>query len=135
MRFPRKVSCVLILCVIIFTTCCITERKISLEEQEILLAEKGYGMMNEYVEPKIVAHTLSFFGLAETGYDNNVLTLNSKAEFSYIDLSNPDHPRLEVITPGFPGVGGVLGADAEHHVAWVVRGRGVYFIDLESKKT
>jgi len=130
-----RLSGSLVLCVVFFTACCVTGRKISLEEQELLFAEKGYGMLNEYVEPKIVAHTLSFFGLAETGYDNKVLTLNSKGEFSYIDLSNPDHPRLEVITPGFPGVVGVLGADAEHHVAWVVRGRGVYFIDLESKKT
>jgi hypothetical protein len=50
-------------------------------------------------------------------------------------LEIPDQPRLEVISPGFPGVGGELGSDSENRVGWIVRGRGVYFIDLDTKKT
>ena len=96
----------------------------------------------DYVKPYVIQHNLAFNGafngLVETGFDNKLLTLNSKNEFCYLNLEIPDKPRLEVITPDFPakdGWGGELGSDAENHVAWCVRGRGVYFIDLESKKT
>jgi hypothetical protein len=82
-----------------------------------------------------VSHHLEYYGLAETGIDNKLLTLNKRGEFSYLNLEIPDQPVLEVISPGFPGAGGELGSDSENRVGWVIRGRGVYFIDLDTKKT
>ena len=94
--------------------------------------------MADSVRPYIIKHGLVFGGLVETGFPNRLLTLNSRNEFCYLNLETPEKPRLEVITPGFPakdGWGGELGSDAENRVAWCVRGRGVYFIDLDTKKT
>jgi hypothetical protein len=108
---------------------------VTAEEREALLGEKGYKSMSEYVEPGVISHGVSFYGLVESGFDNKLLTLNNRGEFSYLNLEIPEQPRLEVISPGFPGVGGQLISDAENRVAWIVRGRGIYFIDLDSLKT
>jgi hypothetical protein len=133
----RKYAASLALCCVLLAGGCEEEpRQIPAGEISSLLAEKGYGIMaEEYVEPMVIPHGLSFYGLAESGFDDKLLTLNSKGEFSYINIENPERPELEVLSPGFPGVGGQLISDAENRVAWVVRGRGVYFIDLDSLKT
>jgi hypothetical protein len=116
-------------------TACVSGSYIAGGRREKLLEEKGYGIMEEYVKSGVVSHSIEYYGLAESGYDGKLLTLNQRGEFSYLNLEIPDRPRLEVITPGFPGVGGELGSDAENRVGWIIRGRGVYFIDLDSKKT
>ncbi len=91
--------------------------------------------MGKYVRPEIVEYSAECYELAESGYDNKLVTLNAKNEFCYVDWTDSKSPKMEVITPGFPGVVGQLGSDAENRVAWVVRGRGVYMIDLNTKKT
>jgi hypothetical protein len=115
-------------------TACVSGRYIEGEEKETLLRGR-YKAMEEYVKPDVVSHHIEYYGLAETGIDNKLLTLNNRGEFCYFNLEIPNSPRLEVITPGFPGAGGELGSDSENRVGWVIRGRGVYFIDLDSGKT
>jgi hypothetical protein len=115
---------------LLFACCGLNEK-----EKEFLLLEKGWGIMGKYIQPEIIEYSQDCFELAESGFDNKLLTLNAKNEFCYIDFTNPKSPRMEIITPGFPGVVGQLGSDAENRVAWVVRGRGVYMIDLDTKKT
>jgi hypothetical protein len=114
---------------------CVTGKYVEGEAKERLLEERGYGTMEEYVKPDVVSHHLKYNGLVETGIDNKLLTLNNRGEFSYLNLETENQPRLEVISPGFPGSWGELGSDAENRVGWVIRGRGVYFIDLDTKKT
>ena len=94
--------------------------------------------MAENLQAQIIPHNVKYFypgGFVETGIPDRLLCQNINGEFCYLNLENIQRPRLEVITPGFPGVGGQLGSDAESRVAWIVRGRGVYFIDLATKKT
>ncbi len=104
-------------------------------EKKVLLNEKGKGIMAKYIEPEVLQFNGKYYELVESGYDNKLITLNNKNEFCYLDLTIPEHPQLKVISPGFPGVNGLLGSDAENRVAWLVRGRGVYMIDLDSGKT
>ncbi len=111
------------------------QNSLSDAEKRVLIDQKGRNITEKHIEPEILQFKGQFYGLVESGYENKLVTMNNKNEFCYFDLTVPEHPQLKVITPGFPGVNGSLGSDAENRVVWLVRGRGVYMVDLDSGKT
>jgi len=118
---------------------CVSKGKIAEMEkmEQLIVLEKSLGDGNmKFIQPEVIKHRVlkRAYGMVETGIDNKLLVLNNKLEFCYLDLTDPNKPRLEVITPNFPGVDGTLGSDAENRVAWLGRGRGVYMIDTLIQK-
>lgn len=108
------------------------------EERAKIYEERGFNemkMKKKRLKPEIIEFGKPFYELAEVSIENAVATIDGSGSFALIYLDERGKIELEPIVEGFPGGPGILGSDSEHNVLWITRGRGLYILDIESKKT
>ncbi|MCP4136456.1 MAG: hypothetical protein GY754_36140 [bacterium] len=73
-------------------------------------------------------------GLYGLNIKNTIGTVNENNEFAFLKIDKEGNITVEAIKPGFPPVyGQKYFSDSEHNVMWMVRGRGFYALDIETK--
>ena len=64
---------------------------------------------------------------------NTIAGLSKKGEFVLIRFDETGIVNVEPIVPGFPKKAGALFSDNENNYICLVRGRGLYALDIESE--
>ncbi|MBN2444347.1 MAG: hypothetical protein JXJ04_23495 [Spirochaetales bacterium] len=127
----KKIFCLFI---VIFTI--IACNKISEVEKEKIYKEKGFYDMPNTLKPEILKNIPKYYGLVEINKRNSVATLNGSGDFSILTFDKFGNVSLKPIVKGFPPhPGDSIHSDPENDLLWQIRGRGVYILDLETKKT
>jgi hypothetical protein len=99
-------------------------------------AENKEGKTMKRLEAYIVKIPKEINGLAGLNIKNTLATINDKGEFAFIRIADNGTVDIDPIVPGFPGdFGAKFYSDSENNVLWMIRGRGFYCLDIETKKT
>ncbi|MBN1700204.1 MAG: hypothetical protein JW881_22020 [Spirochaetales bacterium] len=92
--------------------------------------------MQKRLKPEVIRTDAVIRGITGVNIKNSVGALNETGEFCLLEIDEEGNTELNAVLPGHPENKSLnLNSDNEHNIMWIVRGRGVYFLDLESKKT
>jgi len=106
-------------------------------DQKIIYRMKGFEeITKKRLKPMILETEDNVNGLVGLRMKNRLATINDAGEFSFVKIGDEGTATVEPIVPGFPGTfGREFISDDEHNLLWLIRGRGFYVLDIESKKT
>jgi hypothetical protein len=107
------------------------------KENELILKNKGFGEEKmKRLEPVIIQLNKQIEGIVGVNKDDCFVTLNKDREFSLAEIIDEKTVQIKPTVDGFPGYDGdYIKSDSTNNIVWMVRGRGLYFLDLETKKT
>jgi hypothetical protein len=109
--------------------------KVSNEEKQIFYKEKGYEFMPDRLKPEILNIRSSIYSIKDIGIDNTIAAFDQEGQFGLIDFDEDLNPEFKPIVEGYPNEFGEFHTDPYSKTMWLIVGRGVDTIDIESKKT
>ena len=81
---------------------------------------------------EIIKTDKSILAITAINMKNTLGALNRKGEYNLLTIDNDGNINMHVVHPGHPEKKSLdLHSDSENNIMWVVRGRGIYFLDLE----
>ena len=88
------------------------------------------------LKPEIITTSKIINGLAALSITNTIGTLDQQTDFALLKFDDKGIADIEPVKIGFPTNKSYdLYSDDENNIMWVVRGKGVYAIDLGTKAT
>ena len=108
--------------------------KVTEEEKQQIFNEKGFNeMKKERLKPELYKHKYNIIDIVDINIPNTMAGLNGKGEFIFIRFDDEGEISVTPIVKGFPGTGGQLYSDNENNIIWIIRGRGLYVLDIPTK--
>lgn len=110
--------------------------KLTDEEKQQIFNEKGFNSMKKRLKPEIIQTDKSILAITSINMKNTLGALDRNGEFCLLTIDNDGIIDINVVLPGHPEKKSFdLYSDSINNNMWVVRGRGLYFIYLETKNT
>jgi hypothetical protein len=110
--------------------------QISRKERNTIYETKGLSLKENYLKPLIIKTSKEIYQLVEIRKKNCIGTVNSRGEFSILTIHNTGRVSVNNIVRHFPpDFGDKIESDPEHNMMWLIHGRGIYILDMESRKT
>jgi hypothetical protein len=129
----KKVLYIFLFLLAIFS--CQNETEIQRENEQIYNV-KGFGENMQRLKPEIITTKEVINGLVALSIPNTIGTLDKHADFALLHFDKQGNLDVKPIVKGLPEKKSLdLYSDDENNILWVVRGKGVYFLDIESKKS
>jgi hypothetical protein len=104
---------------------------------EKLLEERGFNdTMIKRLKPEIITIKESVYTILGINKKNSFVAVSPGGIFELATLDENGNVNIETIVSNYPPHSGTsYWSDNEHNMVWQIRGRGIYFLDIESKKT
>jgi hypothetical protein len=126
----RKISVSLL--ILLFLISCF-DPKVSEQEKQKFYAEKGYNTMSDRLKPEIVNIKEPIFSIKDIGIDDCIAAMDQEGQFGIIRFGEELNPEYSPIVKEYPAQMGIFKTDPEAKVMWLIAGRGVYTLDMDSK--
>jgi len=88
------------------------------------------------LNPVILTVHEKISGIVGINRKNALVSMNRNGEFALVTISGDGNVSVRTILKGYPPFpGGAINSDPKSAIVWQERGRGIYFLDVDSRKT
>jgi hypothetical protein len=126
----QKISVLLIISLSLFSC---SKPKVSEQEKQKFYEEKGYTIMSNRLKPEIVNVREPIFSIKDIGIDDSIAAMDQEGQFGIIKFDEDLNTDFNPVVKEYPAQMGIFKTDPETRVMWLVAGRGIYTLDVDTK--